>query len=201
MNSVTSTLCLDSSKWQISPEDCAELEIVSRTEGIPGVHHDAERWSTFDFRNEVSWELIERGLGNKGVHYRDCHRKGMVAECQGPEKHRFAMPYCCDLRFCSFCAPRTYVRLLKKHGPVLEYIRRNPRPGYRLRLITLTSLNTGSLSKSVVDSFNRSSKKTLQRLMKGRKGWGALSVDEVGFNNLNLHTHILFYGPYITKTI
>jgi hypothetical protein len=123
----------------------------------------------------------------------------MVAECQGTEKHRFAMPYCCDLRFCSFCAPRAYVRLLKKHSAVLEYVRKNPRPGYRLRLITLTSLNTGSLSKAVVDAFNRSTKKTLQRLMKGRKGWGALSVDEVGFNNLNLHAHILFYGPYITQ--
>src|SRR5271169_1703914 len=35
--------------------------------------------------------------------------------------------------------------------------------------------------------------------MKGQKGWRALSVDEVGFNNLNLHAHILFYGPYIKQ--
>jgi Replication protein len=199
LSAIPPALYFNSLEWQVSPRDCAELEAVSRAEHIPGVHHDAERWGTFDFRNEVSWELIGRGLVNKGIHYRDCHRKGMVAECQGAEKHRFAMPYCCDLRFCSFCAPRAYARLLKKHSAVLESVRKNPRSGYRLRLITLTSLNTGSLSKPAVDLFNRSTKKTLQSLMKGQKGWGALSVDEVGFNNLNLHAHILFYGPYIKQ--
>jgi hypothetical protein len=199
LSAIPYALYFNSLEWQISVQDCAELEIVSRAEEIPGVHHDAERWGTFDFRNEVAQELIERGLVNKGIHYRECHRKGMVAECQGAEKHRFAMPYCCDLRFCRFCASRAYIRLLKKHSAVLEYVRTNPRAGYRLRLITLTSLNTGSLSKPVVDAFKRSGKKTLHRLMKGRKGWGALCVDEVGFNNLNLHSHILFYGPYITQ--
>jgi hypothetical protein len=138
-------------------------------------------------------------LLNKGWHYRDCHRKGMVVECQGPTKHRFAMPYCCDLRFCRFCAPRAYMRLAKKHAPVLEYVRTHPIHGYRLREITLTSLNTGTLTKELVDAFNGYVKKTLHTLMRGRKGWGALSVDEVGFNNLNLHAHILFYGPYIDQ--
>jgi len=35
--------------------------------------------------------------------------------------------------------------------------------------------------------------------MKGVQGWGALIVDEVGFNNTNLHAHILFYGPYLPQ--
>jgi hypothetical protein len=35
--------------------------------------------------------------------------------------------------------------------------------------------------------------------MKGVKGWGAIWVNEVGFNNTNLHTHVLMYCPYIEK--
>jgi hypothetical protein len=35
--------------------------------------------------------------------------------------------------------------------------------------------------------------------MKGVKGWGAIWVNEVGFNNTNLHTHVLIYCPYIEK--
>jgi hypothetical protein len=35
--------------------------------------------------------------------------------------------------------------------------------------------------------------------MKGQKDWGAIWCDEVGFNNTNLHAHILFYGPYISQ--
>jgi hypothetical protein len=81
----------------------------------------------------------------------------------------------------------------------LEYIRSHPLPGFRVREITLTSLNTGTITKRQVDEFNGFVKKTLKILMKGIEGWGALSVDEVGFNNTNLHAHILFYGPFITQ--
>lgn len=187
----------EAQEWGICIHDRVELENVVRTQSAPGVTHEAENWSEFDFRYAVSEALIDKGLLNKGWHYRDCHRKGMVVECQGPTKHRFVMPYCCDLRFCRFCAPRAYMRLANKHAPVLDHIRKHPLPGYRLREITLTSLNTGTLTKELVTTFNGYVKKTLHRIMKGKAGWGALSVDEVGFNNFNLHAHILFYGPYI----
>jgi hypothetical protein len=185
--------------WGITELDRLELEKVSRAGSAPGVTHEAEQWDTFDFRFAVSEALIEKGLLSKGWRYRDCSRKGMVVECQGPVKHRFAILYRCDLRFCRFCAPRAYMRLAQKHAPVLEYVRTHPIPGYRLRVMTLTSLNTGALTKELVDAFNGYVKKTLHTLMRGRKGWGALSVDEVGFNNFNLHAHILFYGPYVDQ--
>jgi hypothetical protein len=31
------------------------------------------------------------------------------------------------------------------------------------------------------------------------RGWGAIWVAEVGFNNTNLHAHVLVYGPYIEQ--
>jgi hypothetical protein len=68
-----------------------------------------------------------------------------------------------------------------------------------MREITLTSRNTGTLNSEQILKFNDQVKEVLIRLTKGFAGWGALSCDEVGFNNTNLHAHILFYGPYIDQ--
>jgi hypothetical protein len=185
--------------WGLSLDERMELEELCKSVSEPTGGHQAETWTTFDFRNEVSELLISNSLASKGLHYRDCHRKGMVVECQGKTKHKFAMPYCCDLRFCTFCAPRHFMRLYKKHSLVLEHARTHPIPGHRFREITLTSLNTGHVTKEGVKHFNACVKKTLKVMMKGHKGWGALTVDEVGFNNTNLHAHILLYGPFILQ--
>lgn len=199
VNTVPSQFEIEAHEWGITLAERFELQEMCRGEHLPSVPNSAETWATFDFRYEVSENLISKSLKNKGLRFRDCHRKGMVVECTGPHKHKFAMPYCCDLRFCSFCARRSFMRLMKKHSLVLEYIRSHPRAGFRFREITLTSLNTGTITKQQVDSFNACVKKTLKILLKGKGRWGALSVDEVGFNNTNLHAHILVYGPFIPQ--
>jgi hypothetical protein len=51
-----------------------------------------------------------------------------------------------------------------------------------------------------VQQFNTAVKQTLKKLMTRFKGWGALWCNEVGFNNTNLHAHVLFYGPYIAQS-
>jgi len=198
VNSSTANLEQEARAWGLSLDERVELEELCRTVSEPA-GHKSETWTTFDFRNEVAEGLISNSLVNKAVHYRDCHRKGMVVECQGKTKHKFAMPYCCDSRFCSFCAPRIFMRLYKKHSLVLEHIRTHPIPDYRLREITLTSLNTGRVTNEGVKQFNACVKKTVKILMKGHPKCGAFSVDEVGFNNTNLHAHILFYGPFIPQ--
>lgn len=200
MNAIPLHFEIEAQQWGISLDERLLLQEICRGEHLPLAPSSAESWTTFDFRNEVSENLISQSLKNKGLRFRDCHRKAMVAQCKGPDKHKFAIPYCCDLRFCSFCAPRSFMRLMKKHSPVLEYIRSHPRSDFRLREITLTSLNTGTITKQQVDAFNGYVKKALKILMKDEEGWGALSVDEVGFNNTNRHAHILFYGPFITQT-
>jgi hypothetical protein len=81
----------------------------------------------------------------------------------------------------------------------LDYVNRNPRQGYLLRQITLTSRNTGELNPDQIKKFNKQVKKAIELLMKCVKGWGALWVDEIGFNNSNLHAHILIYCPYIPQ--
>ena len=42
-------------------------------------------------------------------------------------------------------------------------------------------------------------KTTLKTSYARDKDWGAIWCDEVGFNNTNLHAHVLFYGPYIDQ--
>jgi hypothetical protein len=89
---------------------------------------------------------------------------------------------------------------MKKYEPVLKAVSTHKGPGRRIREITLTSRNTGDLTAAQIKKFNLDIKKILKSLMKGVKGWGAIWCDEVGFENTNLHAHILFYGPYVPQT-
>jgi hypothetical protein len=89
--------------------------------------------------------------------------------------------------------------LVKKYEPILKSVESSAKPGFRFREITLTSRNVGSLSPLQVNEFNLEIKKTLKFSMRKVTGWGAIWCDEVGFDNTNLHAHIIFYGPYISQ--
>jgi hypothetical protein len=185
--------------WGISLGDRYELETLCRPSLKPLEKFTHEDHADFEFRSRVAEALIFGGLPGKAARYLECARKGIVLCCEGHDHHEFFSPMYCDLRFCPRCAPRRFARLYAKHSPVLEHIRRHPIRGFRLRGITLTSRNTGELSTEQIKKFNKDVKKTLRLLMKGVKGWGAIWVNEVGFNNTNLHTHVLMYSPYVEK--
>lgn len=153
-----------------------------------------ERW-----RGLVAQALIENGLYAKANHFLECSRYAYLYRCQGPEEHDLFSPIYCDLRFCPRCAPRQFARLIEKYQPILKAVSAKRKAGFRFRELTLTTKNTGSLTAAQIKRFNREVKETLKLLMKGSKGWGAIWCDEVGFNNTNLHAHVLFYGPYIPQ--
>ncbi len=186
-------------EWGISLADRFELESLCRPSIKPLERFDEEDYEDFKFRGQVAEVLTQHGLAHKANRYIDCARKGYRLRCEGPEQHEFFSPLYCDLRFCLRCAPRRFARLYARHAAVLDFIRHNRRRGFLLREITLTSTNTGQLTSEQIKKFNQDVKATLKTLMKGVQGWGALVVDEVGFNNTNLHAHILFYGPYIEQ--
>jgi ribosomal protein S27AE len=152
-----------------------------------------------NFRAKVVDVLTANGLAKKGTRYLECSRFGYCLECDGPLRHRFFSAFYCDLRFCSNCGARTFARLYQKYAPILSYVRSYPQRGFLIRKITLTSKNTGLLTSEQIKKFNEDVKATLKTLLCGVEGWGALWCDEVGFNNFNLHAHILFYGPYIPQ--
>jgi hypothetical protein len=91
------------------------------------------------------------------------------------------------------------LRLIEKYVPAVRALISQRRPGYSLREITLTTRKGDTLNSQQIKEFNEAVKNTLKRLMKGVDGWGAIWCDEVGFNNTNLHAHILLYGPYIEQ--
>lgn len=153
-----------------------------------------EKW-----RGQVAEVLIDNDLASKAKRYIECSRFAIRYECQGPDRHKLFSPSYCDLRFCPRCAPRQYARLIEKYTLALKFISKSPRRGFRVRELTLTSRNTGSLTSAQILKFNRDAKRALKVLMAGVRGWGALLCDEVGFNNTNLHAHILFFGPFITQ--
>ena len=151
------------------------------------------------FRNRVADILCANALNTKASRYLTCCEFGFVVECLGEDRHRYYTVSYCDLRFCSRCGARTFKRLYARHAPVLDYIKRNTRPNYRLRQITLTSKNTGELSSRQIKAFNLNVKEALNVLMEGVDSWGAIWVNEVGFDNTNLHAHVLLYSPYLPQ--
>ena len=186
-------------EWGIPLSVRIALDSVCRPSLKPLESFDDDDHRDLEFREHVAEVLLFNFLGQKADRYIDCGRRGFRLRCEGEEHHEFFSALYCDLRFCLRCAPRRFARLYAKHAGVLDFVRRSPRRSFLLREITLTSANTGVLASEQIKKFNKDVKKTLKLLMKGVEGWGALCVDEVGFNNTNLHVHILFYGPYIEQ--
>lgn len=189
----------ESAQWNISLSERFELEALARSNLKPVNKFEDDDWVDLEFRSIVAEVLTERGLMKKAERFLLCSRQAILLRCKGDLAHEFFSPHYCDLRFCSVCGPRQFRRLYAKHSGVLTFISRRSRRGFRLRLITLTSRNTGSLAYEDIKRFNAQVKATLLRLLGGVTGWGALAVLEVGFNNFNLHAHILAYCPYIEQ--
>jgi hypothetical protein len=189
----------DATEWGISLRERFELDVHVR-EGLKSLDEmTKEDCEDEEFRGKVGDVLIANHLFSKAKRYMECSRFGCHLQCQGEAKHEFFSPLYCDLRFCPRCGPRQYARLVAKYSPVLTHVRTHPQRDYLLRELTLTSRNTGTLTSEQIRMFNEFVKKTLEKLMVGVKGWGAIWCDEVGFDNTNLHAHVLFYGPFVEQ--
>jgi len=151
------------------------------------------------WRGQVAQTLVDHKLFSKANRYMECSRYAHLYECKGEKTHSLFAPIYCDLRFCPRCAPRQFARLIAKYEPVVRAATAHPKKGYRLREITLTTRNTGVITPAQVKKFNQDVKKALKTIMRGVKGWGAIWCDEVGFENTNLHAHVLLFGPYVEQ--
>jgi hypothetical protein len=185
--------------WGVSLRERFELEGHIRGGLKPLDLFTEEDRREEDFRARVADVLIENDLAKRAARYVECHRFGYCLQCEGEKPHTFFSVLCCDLRFCPRCGARMFARLYEKYSPVLSYLKAHLRRSYLLRELTLTSRNTGVLTAEQIKKFNKDVKNTLKTLMRGEKGWGVIWCDEIGFNNQNLHAHVLFYGPYIEQ--
>jgi Replication protein len=187
-------------EWGISLRELIELQVNVFGNIDAFGHSTLEDEADEEWRGQVAQVLVDNGLPSKANRFMECCCYAHLYECEGPEKHNLFSPIYCDLRFCPRCAPRQFARLIEKYAPILEAVYAHKKQGFRLREITLTTRNTGSLTAAQPKPFNLDVKKALKTLMVGVKGWGAIWCDEVGFNNTNLHAHILLYGPYVAQS-
>jgi len=186
--------------WGINLRDWMELHLHAFGNVDAFGHAEIDDIDDEEWRGRVAETLVEHGLPSKANRYLECSRYAHLYECKGEKKHNLFSPIYCDLRFCPRCAPRQFARLIAKYEPIVKKVSAHPKNGFRLREITLTTRNTGTITPAQVKKFNLEVKKTLKFVMRGVKDWGAIWCDEVGFENTNLHAHILLYGPYVEQT-
>jgi replication protein len=189
----------DSAAWGISLRDYMELHVQMFAKIDVFDAPVFEREPDEQWRGQVADALIHNKLLSKANRFMECCRYAHTYECEGSEKHKLFSPVYCDLRYCPRCGPRQYARLMEKYEPILKAVSAHKKPGFRLRRITLTTRNTGELTTAQIKKFNRDVKNTLKLLWRSVSGWGAIWCDEVGFENTNLHAHVLAYGPYISQ--
>ena len=191
----------DAVAWAIPLRDRLKLEVVSRASHTTVEQFGTDQWEDLEFRGKVAEILIRRGLEAKADRYMLCSTRVGIVVCTGPDQHEFKSPYYCDLRFCERCAKRGRARLFERHSPVLDYIKAHPKRGLGLRRITLTAKNVGVLTHDQITTFNRHVRDTITRVLGDSGAGGAIAVLEVGFNNTNLHAHILAWCPYVEQRL
>lgn len=134
---------------------------------------------------------------------------GVIACAVDPEHFNKVICTSCDNRCCPDCAHRHSARFLARYMPVLEQLTANPRRGWKMRRITLTtaiSVHSPDV-KMQRQSLYKQVRRTFERLLSERKNpvpfkeCGMLVSDEFGPKGLKLHFHILYYGPWLTKRV
>jgi hypothetical protein len=143
---------------------------------------------------EQARALYELGRESKAQRLACCARFARRVECAGG--HSFRQTFRCGLRFCRACAPQVFQELFAKYVGLEKLVEK--RPHWVLARLDFTVRNTGKMpAADAIRAMNLAVRKTLKRLLKGKKGWGYLWCDEFGFENTNLHCHGLYYGPYL----
>ena len=143
---------------------------------------------------EQAWALYKLGRESKAQRLACCARFARRIECAGG--HSFRQTFRCGLRFCRACAPQVFQELFAKYVGLEKLVEK--RPHWVLARLDFTVRNTKKMpTADAIRAMNLAVRKTLKRLLKGKKGWGYLWCDEFGFENTNLHCHGLYYGPYL----
>lgn len=199
--------------------------VVSGESGLPAREEENLGFGRHE-RSRVSELLGAAGLWRKAQRYIDCEFKGGRWFCGGAkvmfdpalremrpvgEEHKYFFPFRCGLRFCQPCSPRQYREMLQKYIETLVVVMDGlpPRRDCVLARINFTIRATGEFPTSGgIKDFNSAMRRTLWRVLPKGEEFGALMVDEVGYEKrghirnrvaggLNLHAHGLYYGPYL----
>jgi len=156
------------------------------------------------FRDNLLPVLIRNGLLNQANRFRDCGSKFNAFRCQdvdeheAHQKHAILFAYSCEQRICDRCCGK---RGFVVQQEIVEFLKQNHKNRtHKFAFLTLTKnmSRVPSLTPSVVKTFNKQVRKLINELFPKARGCGGIAVLEFG-KNLNMHTHILVYGPYYAQ--
>jgi len=159
-------------------------------------------------------ENLNVGLSGKAQRLALCGRLARPMRCEkcGSE-HKST--FRCGLRSCRSCAPRNFDRLFAKYVVLDSLIpaELKCRPGWGWRDITLTFRHSGRLPTPVeVCSYGKVARAVMEKALRDVKGdvlmpsrgglakkrpWGTIRASEFGFDNVNFHFNVAYFGPWI----
>jgi hypothetical protein len=168
-------------------------------------------WGRYGFRGQVGKLLWQRGLKKKAIRFVSCNKCGRPGVCRlYPNEHKFFVPHGCEVVFCRKCQQDVRRELFGAYLAVilakLDELGGIPL-GWVLARINFTLRSDGSeIAPERVKKTNAAVAATLRTSVGSRRGYGALYLDEVGFElhgrkehrtaeGLNLHCHGLYLGP------
>ncbi len=128
---------------------------------------------------------------------RECATAGWytVMKCTTCGAERYAVHHGCGLTTCPTCAEDYSRRMTARLLEAVRWLESRRRPGYAIRVITLTLRPSGNMQCDV---------KRLQRCIKllwrriGAADRGLVAALEVG-RSCNVHAHCVYYGPYLSQ--
>ena len=168
-------------------------------------------WGRYGFRGQVGKLLWQRGLKKKAIRFVSCTKCGRPGVCRlYPLEHKFFVPHGCEVVFCRECQQIVRRALFEAYLTVILAVivkLGGIPPGWVLARINFTLRSDGSeITPQRVKKMNAAVAATLRTSVGSRRGYGALYLDEVGFElngrkayrtaeGLNLHCHGLYLGP------
>jgi hypothetical protein len=155
------------------------------------------------FRNEV-YSLLSDADPPAAERYFSCHRQGYgtVEYCPHDLDHyQHFKPRSCMLRICPVCSEYLAARVRDRYEPAIEKATCVKRPGWSLKLVTLTRSKqlSSSIGLDVLHTLD-SAQKIYNKLWGRDDGAGGIATLEVGEHGKKIHVHMIVYGKWFWKS-
>ena len=158
-----------------------------------------------DFRERLVPVLQENGLSHQAHRLKSCASQYNTFRCKSFEDHKesqrhdIAFPYYCEQRICDRCCKKRGYAIRKMAIEILKHRNKTSRNKFALLTVTKNMSTIPDLGARQVRQFNKDVRKLINTLYPKSKDCGAMAVLEFG-KKLNMHAHIITYGPYYQQT-
>ncbi len=147
--------------------------------------------------------LRERGFESQAERLEKCGEvvgRYVCKDCGHTGETQVNRYFCNQPLLCVICARKERYESVRETLDQVEKILERGRYGYSLKMITLTKKTDGRYAEAV-DVVLKARGQIWKNLLGGRaiKDAGMKAIIEFGSKKGNVHTHCLYYGPYIAQ--